>query len=287
MKSVRKMKTHNTKPHKMKRKKLLLWILPALLLCSISTNMLTTYAQARDPLWDDVYDGLKNRKRIIRSESDEIMLGMTELQEKAADDNDGKRMGDFYFYEFAKSIGGDYTWNLNGEVKYRFVVKYRYGKNTQARFERELKNVMKSLHLTGRNDYDKVVTIHDFITDTVEYEDSGSELQYTAAGALLNRKAVCAGYALLFYRMCKEAKIPVNFISGYGMDWGGIGTHGWNIVRLGDKWYNVDVTWDDVSNNQFFLKSEEDFTGHIRDMAYLTDDFEKKHPMAEVSLPHP
>ena len=53
------------------------------------------------------------------------------------------------------------------------------------------------------------------------------------------------------------------------------------------RWYNMDVTWDTVSNNEFYLCSDNDFYGHVRDMAYCTEDFYAKYPISEVSITHP
>ena len=41
--------------------------------------------------------------------------------------------------------------------------------------------------------------------------------------------------------MCREANVPVRFITGYGIDFSGIGAHAWNIIEVDGKWYNMDV----------------------------------------------
>lgn len=85
--------------------------------------------------------------------------------------------------------------------------------------------------------------------------DSSNTVKYTAYGALCNGKAVCNGYAVLFYRMCKEAGLSVRIISGTANG----GSHAWNIVKVGDVYYAVDSTWDgqDAQTlDQYLLKSE-------------------------------
>ena len=237
-------------------------------------------------LWAEVYDGLKNHDSRIDASTGSILSGDF-LEEAAIEDNDGKRMGDFYYFESLKSYQGSYTWDWKGNCDYHFQMKYRYSKSKMVQFNKKLKRVMKSLHLSGKNNRQKVIIIHDYIIDHVRYVDSGNDLQYTAAGALLNGKAVCEGYSLLFYRMCKEAGVPVRFITGTAYDSYGVEAHAWNIVKINGKWYNMDVTWDDDSENQFFLQSDEDFEYHMRDAVYQTNSFYKKHPMAQNSIEHP
>ena len=85
---------------------------------------------------------------------------------------------------------------------------------------------------------------------------------YSAYGAIINGKAVCQGYASLFYRMCREAGIPARIITGLGNG----GAHAWNIVKLDGAYYNVDVTWDDTedSNYNYFNKSDSEYASTHR-----------------------
>lgn len=67
------------------------------------------------------------------------------------------------------------------------------------------------------------------------------EIVFTAYSALYNGEAVCQGYAQLIYRILKQLGISVRVIPGYGKD--KTVHHGWNIVKLGDYYYNLDATW--------------------------------------------
>jgi len=113
----------------------------------------------------------------------------------------------------------------------------------------------------------KIKKIYDYVISHVTYDyanlnNSEDQLKYTAYGALINGTAVCQGYANLFYRLCLEAGIDCRIISGTG---GGL-PHVWNIVRVGDAYYNVDATWDATLNSHcFFLKSDQGFLRHVRD----------------------
>lgn len=86
----------------------------------------------------------------------------------------------------------------------------------------------------------------------------------------------------LFYRLCAEVGISARVIAGNPDASTGKPTHGWNIVRLGDVYYNVDATWDDEFPGYylFFLKSKNGFFEHTRDKQYETAAFEAAFPMA-------
>ena len=58
---------------------------------------------------------------------------------------------------------------------------------------------------------------------------------------------VCEGYARAFKVLCDEMNVPCILMSGNVIDENGNrGGHMWNYVKMeNDKWYVVDVTWDD------------------------------------------
>ena len=68
--------------------------------------------------------------------------------------------------------------------------------------------------------------IHDYVVKHVSYDTSYKA--YTAYEALVNRSAVCQGYALLTYQLLKEAGIENHFVTGTGDGQ----PHAWNIVKL-------------------------------------------------------
>ncbi len=144
------------------------------------------------------------------------------------------------------------------------------------------------------SDQEKIRRCYEFITATISYDTvhtgmTGEQypLQYTAYAGLHDKMCVCQGYALLFYRMMKRAGITARLISGYGQS----ERHGWNIVELGGKFYDVDSTWDSTvlqeynARYQFFLKCESEFPNHTRDAKLNNASFHALYPMADVSYP--
>lgn len=195
--------------------------------------------------------------------------------------------GDALIYGFG---GCRLSYSDAGYIQY--TMSYHSDAEQEAKLTAAVAEAMTALQLNGLSEAKKIIKIHDYICDHVDYAYNSTEEQiYTAYGALCTGKAVCQGYAVLFYRLCKEAGLSVRIISGTGNG----GAHAWNIVRIGSKYYNVDCTWDgqdEATYNEFLLKSEADFTDHTRKswkvagshyLYYTSAEFNAQYPMTEKS----
>jgi hypothetical protein len=195
--------------------------------------------------------------------------------------------GDALIYGFA---GCRLSYSNAGYIQY--TMSYHSDAEQEAKLTAAVAEAMTTLQLNGLSEAKKIIKIHDYICNHVDYAYNSKEEQiYTAYGALCTGKAVCQGYAVLFYRLCKEAGLSVRIISGTGNG----GAHAWNIVRIGSKYYNVDCTWDGqgaATYNNFLLKSEADFSNHTRKswkvvgnhyLYYTSAEFNAQYPMTEKS----
>ena len=137
--------------------------------------------------------------------------------------------------------------------------------------------VLPQLSLGGKTTYQKVQAIYNWITANVKYDyshlnDPAYRLQYTAYAAAVQKKAVCQGYANLFYRLANDAGIDCRIITGKAYNGTQTEDHAWNIVRMEDeKYYCLDATWDaglKPENYEYFLKG---LTSFSRDHQAETD----------------
>lgn len=203
------------------------------------------------------------------------------------DDSSTGQEGDALLYGYA---GCNVSYSTAGYIKY--TMAYHSDAQQEAKLTAAVAEAMTTLQLNGLSEAKKITKIHDYICNHVDYAYNSTEEQiYTAYGALCTGKAVCQGYAVLFYRLCKEAGLSVRIISGTGNG----GPHAWNIVRIGSKYYNVDCTWDGqdaATYNEFLLKSEADFRDHTREswnvagsryLDYTSAEFNAQYPMTEKS----
>lgn len=95
------------------------------------------------------------------------------------------------------------------------------------------------------SDYEKAVRIHDTLVLRMEY--TFTENCRNIYGALIERKAVCQGYALAYQYILRLAGIQAFIVTGSA----GGEAHGWNIVRLDGKYCHIDLTWDDPTGKKF------------------------------------
>ena len=137
--------------------------------------------------------------------------------------------------------------------------------------------VLPQLSLGGKTTYQKVQAIYNWITANVKYDyshlnDPTYLTQYTAYAAAVQKKAVCQGYANLFYRLANDAGVDCRIITGKAYNGTQTEDHAWNIVRMEDeKYYCLDATWDaglKPENYEYFLKG---LTSFSRDHQAETD----------------
>lgn len=186
-----------------------------------------------------------------------------------------------YAYEFA--YDGTYFW-----VNFYFYDPY-YLTTTQQEEEtiNAISAVMKKLNLDGMSEYDKIYTIYDYICSHVTYDSEntsggsgtqeGKNQAHSAYGAIINHKAVCQGYTLLMYRMLLEAGIDNRIVIGFN--------HAWNLVKLGDKYYYCDTTWDAYNPEKseahfsYFLCGTYEYRGKGSHHVIHSAEYMKEYPI--------
>ena len=185
-----------------------------------------------------------------------------------------------YTYWPDSYLGGNYYMTIT------YTMTYYTTAAQEAELDSAIASVKSSLGLNkaSMSDYQKIKAIYDYLTKNITYDyehlnDNGYKLKHTAYAAMINKTSVCQGYAVLFYRMTLECGIDARYVSGTGNG----GAHGWNIVKLGNCYYNVDATWDAVYKDyRCFLKTDGNFEDHTRNAEYATTDFYAAYPMANV-----
>ena len=103
------------------------------------------------------------------------------------------------------------------------------------------------------NTYNNIKMVHDYLVDTISYDQSISKPNiYNIVGALVNKVSVCEGYARAFKYLMDELGINCTMVIGKATSTDGkTENHAWNYVELNGTWYAVDCTWDDpvISGN--------------------------------------
>ncbi|TPV45918.1 S-layer homology domain-containing protein [Bacillus dicomae] len=170
--------------------------------------------------------------------------------------------------EYTNYNRSNVSYGLNGSPgNYTFTLKitYRETKEQTEYVMKQAKAIVSSITQVGMDDHEKVKAIHDYVVKHISYDTSYKA--YTAYEALVNRSAVCQGYALLTYQLLKEAGIENHFVTGTGDGQ----PHAWNLVKIENKWYHLDTTFDDpvpdeqgrVMYSYFNLSDEQIARNHV------------------------
>ena len=174
------------------------------------------------------------------------------------------------------------------ETKYNTVgqvdihVNKLYTEDDIAKIDEKIDIINKKYIKNETNNIKIIRTIHDYIINTTKYDSDRSDLKIVkyksniAYGPLIEGYGLCGGYTdamalfLDYYNIPNFKVITEN--------------HVWNVVKINDKWYHLDLTWDDpvassgkdVLEHTFFLITTKKLEGiekqqHIYDKAVFKE----------------
>lgn len=140
-----------------------------------------------------------------------------------------------------------YTYHYNNnQIVTQINVEFNETANYIERAKQEF-NAAANKILDGakplKSDIEKVKYVHDTLlhqTQTIE----NAALNQSAYSALVNGKTVCAGYTRAMQYLLMQLGIPSYFCVGKTNE-----DHAWNINKIGDHFYNLDMAWDDPVGN--------------------------------------
>ena len=94
---------------------------------------------------------------------------------------------------------------------------------------------------TNGSEYDMALWLHDWTLDQLEYDHG---LNWCSAESGLTRhQGTCESYQRIYSKLLDAAGIANGRITGNG--------HTWNAVKIVGKWCQMDLTWDDTSDNWY------------------------------------
>ncbi|WP_346968711.1 transglutaminase domain-containing protein [Collinsella aerofaciens] len=94
---------------------------------------------------------------------------------------------------------------------------------------------------TNGSEYDMALWLHDWTIDRLEYDHS---LNWCSAESDLTRhQGTCKSYQRIYSKLLDAVGIANGRVTGNG--------HTWNAVKIDGKWCQMDLTWDDTSENWY------------------------------------
>ena len=154
-------------------------------------------------------------------------------------------------------------------------------KKARVKFNAAVNNAL-SVAKRGSTDLEKVLLLHDYLVTECSYDYENvdtdgyyPDIDYTAYGVLVKRKAVCNGYSFAFSWIAKKLGIETYIMASEQMN------HAWNLVKIGGKWYHLDSSRDDevFSKGKTFFgygNSDSADEGYVSHKYFLRSDSEMK-----------
>ncbi len=177
-------------------------------------------------------------------------------------------------------------------VTIAYTINYYTTAAMEEELDREVAALLSTLDLWDEDAYGRILGIYEYICRNVAYDRANASntsytLKYTPYAALIQKKAVCQGIALLYYRLACELDLDTRIIFGRGRN----ENHTWMIVRLGESYFYLDPTWDlGKTSYGYFLKGEGNFPDHKRmdnplcGLYYTSPAFYGAYPVAKQSF---
>ena len=94
---------------------------------------------------------------------------------------------------------------------------------------------------TNGSEYDMALWLHDWTLDQLEYDHSRNWC--SAESGLTRHQGTCESYQRIYAKLLDAAGIANGRITGNG--------HTWNAVKIDGKWCQMDLTWDETSDNWY------------------------------------
>lgn len=173
---------------------------------------------------------------------DDYTSVLLEVYQKAFQHTGNQQEGDtlrweVYSYGYGGGTYNNYDYN---KQSYYHVIPYSFTYQSSAAQEAEtaaeVERVIQSLSLDGKSAYEKFAAINKYLYMNVNYDYSYEK--HSSYNTLIEYNSVCQGFATAFYRLSLAAGLEARVVSSDAMG------HGWNIAKLGNRYYYLDATWD-------------------------------------------
>lgn len=153
----------------------------------------------------------------------------------------------------------DFYCELQSDLfSYTIKLKYIYNQADTVVLTEKIKKVCNKIlsKVTGKTEFEKELSLHDILARNVLYDDVAKEnlLKFharsnTILGVLFYKTAVCEGIAKTFKFLLNALDIKCVVVKGKATDdlSGNVSSdtlHAWNMVKIDEKPYYVDLTWD-------------------------------------------
>ena len=213
-------------------------------------NVDSFIAKNKRDIRDIYYTGLNTGATSFEFKcSTEYKNCLKDVEELANDNTKLSNINNFVHpYNSFKNINT--TYNNIGIVTVE--IKHMYKKEDIEEINNKINSIYPALtQAYNKNDItsikNTITTIHNYIINTTKYDSDRADHNIKkyksdiAYGPLFEGYALCGGYTDLLEIILERMEIESFKVSS--------DMHVWNAVNIGNKWYNIDLTWDDPVTN--------------------------------------
>lgn len=180
---------------------------------------------------------------------------------------------------------------MTGEPGYWILMpEYLYGSSEITAITNDIHKIVNKVAAKANslklNTFRLEKYLHDSVVKSVAYDYDALKTRdcfnaHSIVGAFLDNKAVCEGISKAFKLLCNEFNIKCIVVLGKANkdgDFSGNDYHAWNLVKIGEESYHVDVTWDNLYDTEIKHISYDYFN-------MTTDEILLDHQPMENNLP--
>lgn len=147
------------------------------------------------------------------------------------------------------------TYDNSGKVT---IKAYKtYSEDAISKINLKIESIKKELRDDSLSTIDQIRKYHNYIIDNAVYDSDRSDrniIRYksdTAYGTLLQGYSLCGGYTDSMAILLTDMGLMNYKVSS--------DNHVWNAVKIDEKWYHLDLTWDDPVTQDGTNLIEDDF----------------------------
>ena len=136
----------------------------------------------------------------------------------------------------------EFKFDTAGEVTIK--INHLYSKDDIVTVSNKVDSIYKEIIKEGMNDLDIIYAFHDYIINNTKYDseyvvdsDNNEHDSARAFGPLFEGYAICSGYTDAMGILLDKLGIKNYKVSS--------ATHVWNVFYYDNKWWHIDLTWDD------------------------------------------
>ena len=143
------------------------------------------------------------------------------------------------------------------QLKFNDVISASRAKAMQQKLHEDLDNAVREIELLNpMTDFDKLMCIYEYLQDRLTYNKKELERlsrglpsnaeAHNAYGTLRNNTGVCDGIASAFALLAEKMGFECCVVTGQSLNEFTTSAiqHAWNIVRIGNRYFHCDLTWD-------------------------------------------